>query len=182
MDSLHALTVLTLLLFAVAAGCGGTGATVSYDTSANQTVFETPPLTVKQDLTGSSYGATPLRMQVRAECEGKGCTPQTAQLTFSADGSTEYTFSNRSVSITADDEEYNWNNEQSWRDSRDVQTRSALVLKVALPLSDLKQIAKASSLSGSVANMPVNLEGTQASLKDFVSKAENPAARTDGTS
>lgn len=168
---------LVLLIIGLAAGCGSAGTTVSYDASENQTTVQSQTMTVVQEASGSGYGSSSsIVMRAVSQCPGENCTPNQATLSFSLQGRSDIAFSNRTLTITADGEEFAWRNADQWNSVDDIQTSQGQIVEVTLPLSDLEQIATATSLSGSLGGRSLDLNRVQSQLQDFVSSAQNPAA------
>lgn len=165
-----------LLVLGLMAGCGGSRSIMSYDAADNQTRFRTGNMTVAQ-AAGSGFSNTSLAMRANAKCSGQNCTPNEVRLDFSVQGSSDFALSDRSVSITADGEEFTWEKEVEWDSSEDIGSSPGRLIAVSLSLSDVSKIANASSISGRLGNTSLDLDGrVQQKLQEFVSTAKNPAA------
>jgi hypothetical protein len=106
--------------------------------------------------------------------------PQSARLNFTYQGSSDFALSDRSVSITADSERYTWNDVSSWSRVQDAAPSSGIVASVSLSLSELKQIAQATSVRGQLGSNTLNLDGgVQSRIEEFVRKMEDPFSSSD---
>jgi hypothetical protein len=149
---------------------------MSYDASNDQTTFRSGSMTVAQAM-GSGFSSTSLVLNAMAKCAGRDCRPERVRLSFSVNGSSDFALSDRTVSITADDETFTWSNEEQWNSSEDVSVSTGRIVAVPLPISDLTTIANASSLTGRLGSTPLDLGGrVQSKLKEFVQTVKNPEA------
>jgi hypothetical protein len=106
--------------------------------------------------------------------------PQSERLNFTYQGSSDFALSDRSVSITADSERYTWNDVSSWSRVQDAAPSSGIVASVSLSLSELKQIAQATSVRGQLGSNTLNLDGgVQSRIEEFVRKMEDPFSSSD---
>lgn len=177
----HAVLLFGAILFM--AGCGGTRSIATYDVSDNRTVFRSGPMTVARQ-SGSGYGsATSIVMRAVARCPGRDCTPERVQLTFSAEGSSDFSLSNRSVRIVADGEKYERTDATQWNDFDDVSRTEGPIAGLVVSLSALEQMATASNIGGTLGHQSLRLSGSvQSSLQAFVQSARNPATASSETS
>lgn len=160
------MVMLPLLL----ASCSTGGKEIAkYDTSSDRMVYQTATVTVAQAATRSFASSTSITMRATARCNGKGCTPRRANLIFSVEGTSDLTLSNRTLTINSDSKERTWEDTSfgSRRNSQIGRTEGRLA-KITMPVSDLAQIAGASSLTGSLGDKSLNLSGAQSELQDFV--------------
>lgn len=175
-----------LLLFGAVllmTGCGGTRSIATYDASENRTVFRSGPMTVARG-SGSGYGSTTsIVLRAVARCSGRDCTPEQVQLTFSAEGSSEFSLSNRSVRIVADGEEYQRADATRWNDFEDVGRTDGPIAGLVVSLSALEQMANASTIQGTLGTKSLRLTGrVQSTLRAFVESARNPSATSSESS
>jgi hypothetical protein len=171
-------SLLGLSLLVVGCGTTGPGTSVSYEASQNRTNFRTGTMTVGR-LGGLGYGSnTSILLSARAQCSGRNCTPNQARLSFLLQGSSsDVALSDRSISLTADGKEYARRDAVRWRSPEDIRRAQGRIVSLTLPLSELSQIANASSLSGRLGNNSLSLDrGVRTKLKQFVQTMRNPAA------
>jgi hypothetical protein len=178
-----------LLLFCtvVLAGCGaGQVATVSYDSGSDQSTYETRRYTVST-LSGGNYGSRQsIRMRVLAQCEGKNCTPDTAQLVFSADASEKLSLSGVNGRISADETEIRWSNAEAnrgfaGRNRNDIIQVLGEFATVDIDVDQLRAMASATSLEGSIGGQSLNLDAdVQSGLQTLLRKMRQ--AQSGGTS
>lgn len=157
-----------LLVAGLVAGCVQPRTTVSYDVSKNQTTYRSGEMTLARGISESGLRSTTLLMRAIARCGGQNCTPRSVRLSFSVEGGTDVDLANRDVVITADGESF------TWRD-RGIPTPAeglpdeGHITDVSVPLSALEYIARASSVSGTLGNTSLEMEGSvQSSLHEFV--------------
>lgn len=164
-------TFLIAILIACTAGCSAGGNEISkYDSSNDRMVYQTGTMTVTQGATRSFASVSSITMQVVASCDGKGCTPENASLIFSVEGTSDLTLSNRTLEINFDGEQKTWENRTSGsRRNSQVGRTEGRLMKVVMPVSDLTEIANASSLTGSLGEKSLNLSGSQSTLQSFIS-------------
>ncbi|MFP4229324.1 MAG: hypothetical protein ACLFTE_10930 [Salinivenus sp.] len=165
-----------LVVFGLVAGCAGSsGAIMSYDSEDDEMRYEAGPMTVAQR-GGGGYGSqTSIQMRVRATCEGRDCVPDEARMTFSAEGESDVAISSRKVSVTADDQTFEWGREVNWRRQEDMQSITGHIVSITLPLSDLDEIATASAVDGRLGDLTLDMGRVQSELQAFVQTAQNPS-------
>jgi hypothetical protein len=89
-------------------------------------------------------------------------------------GSSEVGLTNRTLSITADGESYRFE-EQGGPRTRpsDVERSQNTSMKVSgIPLPDMKKVAMAQSVTGSLGGVALDLKSSQPDLKEFISMME----------
>lgn len=166
-----------LLGLLVLGGCaGGQNTTVSYDSDADRTTYETRTYTVSS-ISGSNYASSKsITVRAIADCQGADCTPEEASLVFTAGGNEQLSLSGVNGRIVADDTEIEWSNADAnadfvhRTDDRILQVVGEFAT-VALSLDQLRQIATASSVDGSIGGQPLNLDsGMQSGLQNLLQK------------
>lgn len=165
-----ALALGALMLFLI--GCGSTQrpVRVNYDTGSNETVYRALSITVPIESQGSGYGSqfNQLRMNLQAECQGRECTPASALMTLSTGGSSDLYLGNRTLTVTADDEEFVW---EDPRGQRDLQPERVvgMVAQVSTSIDQLKAMATAEAVSGQIGSVILRLGGrTQDRVRAFL--------------
>jgi hypothetical protein len=88
---------------------------------------------------------------------------------FSVEGTSDLTLSNRTLTINSDAKEWKLENRSTGyrRNSQIGRTEGRLAM-ITMPVSDLAQIAGASSLTGSLGDVSLNLGSAQSKLQDLV--------------
>ena len=170
-----------LLLF----GCKASHkATVSYDSSSNQRTFETRSYKVST-ISGASLGSqSSINVQAIARCRGQSCRPQSANLVFIAPTNQELSFSEIGGEIVADDTQViDWTTREAGRSGVDVGSgiggetsinAYGKFAAVRLNAGQLKQIARASSVEGTIGGKPLQFQGgVKAGLKDLLRHMES---------
>lgn len=159
------------LIVSLVAGCAtSTKGISSYDSASDRMIYQTSTITVAQGATRSFASASNITMQATARCKGKGCTPENVSLIFSVEGTSELTLSDRTLTIQYDGKEKEWKNKSSGRTrNSQVGRTEGRLAKVVMPATDLLEISNASSLTGSLGDKPLNLDGAKYELQNFVS-------------
>lgn len=176
-----------LITCALLFGCVGSGGlTKSYDESAGETVYRSGTISMGQ-LSSGGYGTnTALRMRAVSQCSGKDCTPDSVTLNFSAEGGTSDAglSGERILSVSADEEKYEFVDDRRLGtvNQSAVQNMEGYLLTVTIPISDLEQIATATSLDGTLRGISVNMRRAQPDLQEFLSAVQNPEAVAEGSS
>lgn len=162
-----------LLLVGLVSGCAGSGTSVSYNPSSNQTTYETDDIIVARDVSNGQFGDTPLRLKVIAYCGGQNCMPRGGRLFFFVEEDDNITFSDQTLTIFADGKSFTWSN---WRmQPGNARRGDGYIAQVSVPLSTLERFARASSLSGSLSDVSLDLEGpVQSLLYEFVQTVRTP--------
>lgn len=155
---------------------------MSYDANRDMTRYETGRMTVARAGSGGNFASqTSIRMQVASECSGRECVPKEAQMAFTVEGQSDVAISSRQLTISIDDQTFEWGEQESWNRMGDMGATQGRIVTVTLPLSDLQAIAQSSSIEGTLGNKSLNLRGIQSQLQEFVQTARNPsAAGTEG--
>lgn len=174
-----------LLLFSslILLGCASSGPIQSYDASKNTTVYESGNIAVGEASDGG-YGSesTAITMRATSECSGVNCTPESARLQFSMEGSTDGGFTNQTLSITADGVDYTFGNRVRQTGAERTELSQIQNLEVmGIPFSDLEKIASAKSLSGTLGGLNLDLKSAQSDLQEFVAMVQNPEGVADGS-
>lgn len=168
--------IMVALLVAVVSGCGTAGPTASYDASSNRMLYESAEMNVAQ-LEAAVGSGSSIVMRAFASCTSQNCTPQTVQFIFAVQGPGKSAIADHSLSIIADGSKYSWRGEQNWESQGDVLVSEEPMVRVALPLSSVKQIANAASIEAYMGSMTLNLGGrTQSKLRSFVQTIRNPSS------
>lgn len=161
-----------VLLVGLVAGCTGSGTSVSYNRSSNQTTYETDDIIVARDIAEEQSGNTPLRMKVVAYCRGRHCTPRGGRLFFFVEGNGNMSFPENTLTLQADGKSFSWSN---WRTQPGNARRDGYIVQVSVSLSTLERFARAASFSGSLNNTQLDLgEPVQSMLYEFVQTARTP--------
>lgn len=169
----------SLLVIAFLAGCsGGQVATVSYDSEPNRSIYETKRYIVST-LSGGNYGSRQsIRMRVLAQCEGKNCTPDTAQLVFSADASEQLSLSGVNGRISADGTEIRWSNAEAnrgfaGRNRNEVVKVLGEFATVDVGFDQMEAMASGASLEGTIGGQSLNLDAdVRAGLQTLLRKMQ----------
>ena len=170
MRGLQLSIVLAFALPVLLVGCSsGAKEIARYDASKDRMVYQTGTVTVAQRATNSFASSTSITMRATASCIGKGCAPQRASLVFSVEGTSDLTLSNRTLTINSDAKEWKLENRSSGyrRNSQIGRTKGRLAM-ITMPVSDLAEIAGASSLTGSLGDASLDLGSAQSELQDLV--------------
>ncbi|MCS3860297.1 hypothetical protein GGP86_000045 [Salinibacter ruber] len=170
--------LLVPLTFALAFGCASSGgATKTYDKSDNETIYRSGTIGVGQISSGRYGGNTPLTVRVVSECSGRSCTPNVVRLTFAVDGETSDVglSGRRTFSVSTDESEYEYE-QVTMYDGR-IQKSEGRLLTVEVPISDLEQIATATSINGTIGGLSLNLRRAQSDLQRFLFAIRNPKER-----
>ena len=174
------LPVLLVLLFA--SGCaGGQQVTTSYDATANRTTYETTRYTVST-VSGSDYGSSKnISMRAVARCKGENCTPDGAQLVFTYQGDQALSLSGVSGEIFADGTKITWSSAEANSDFANLPDGSTVRVTgqfaaIDLPLGQLRQIATATTLRGSIGGQTLTLRSSlQSGLQKLLAKMNQSA-------
>lgn len=152
--------------------------TVSYDSESNQTAYRTAEYIVSE-VSGSNYGSTvSITLQAIARCRGANCTPNKAQLVFTSEGSGRLSLSGVSGEIVGDGARVSWNNAEANPDFANLAADAIVDVTgqfavVDLPMHRLRQIATASSLTGSIGGRPLTLgPDVRSGLQKLLKKAK----------
>lgn len=164
-----------VVAFGVGVGCGGTvqPVVVNYDSGQDRTTYRSRPIPVPVERRGSGYGSQfeELRMDLRGVCTGRACRPDRVRLTLSTTGSSEIYIGDRTFTVTADDEQFTWQDlyERRNRTEQVVGT----VLQVSMPVGRLRKIAGADHVEGRIGTIRLELDGrTQESVRAFLTEVE----------
>jgi hypothetical protein len=168
-----------LLLFCSATllGCASNAPIRSYDASSNTTVYRSDNVAIGQTSSGSygSGGSAAIAMRVTSKCSGVNCTPKSASLQFSMEGSADGGFASRTLSISADGVDYSFGSRVQRTGVESGELPLTQNLKVTgIPFSDLKEIASAKAIEGTLGGLDLDMKSAQPVLKEFVAMAENP--------
>ena len=178
-----------LALFFVAGCRGSQDVTVSYNSEENTTTYETSTYTVSRTSSGNYGGSKSIDLRVVARCQGSNCSPDTAQLVFSASGGEELALSGAAGKITADGSTVSWTSAEAGKTfstmSRDEVNRVVgQFAAVKLTLNQVEQIATASSIRGSIGGMSLNFgTGVQSGFQKLLQRIRQGGAgqRPPGT-
>lgn len=168
-----------LLTLVLVWGCAGSGGlTKSYDESADETIYRSGTISMGQISSGGYGSNTSLRMRAVSQCSGEDCVPESVTLNFSAEGGTSDAglSGQRLLSVSADGEEYEFEDDRQSGvvNQSTVQNMEGYLLTVTVPMSDLEQIATATSLDGTLGGISVNLSRAQSDLQEYLSAVKNP--------
>lgn len=166
----------TALLLGLVSGCGTSGPTASYDASKNRMVYRSEEMTVGQLGSGLSAGDRVV-MRAVASCQESNCVPETVRFVFMVEGGGDANTSaiqDQSVYISADGAEYSWSGDRRWLQQGDVRFYQGAIVRVGLSLSEVEQIANASSISARLGNTSLKLAGrAQSKLRNFIQTIRN---------
>lgn len=165
---LIALAALVLMLV----GCTSTRrpVQVDYDASDNQTTYRALGISIPIETQGSGYGSqfNQLQMSLRARCQGRECTPQSALLTLSTSGSSDMYIGERTLVITADEERFTWEDPRSDRENRPERVVGTVV-QVSADIQQLSAMATAKRVSGEIGSVVFNIrDRSQRRLRSFL--------------
>lgn len=176
---------LLFLIAVLVAGCGG-GQTAfqAYDSDSGQTTYRTRAYTVST-ISGANIGSSKsISLRARGQCTGRGCTPSTLQLIFSASGNQELQMSGLDGRIVADDARITWSSREAARGQTAV-TNGRVINAVGrfaaidISIREIKQVAQASSVEGVIGGRSLRIgEGVQTGLQTLVRKIEGTPARS----
>lgn len=172
-----------LFVLLVTSGCaGGQAVTSSYDAAANRTTYETVRYTV-YSASGAEYGSSnDISLRATARCENENCTPDSAQLMFAYEGNQQLSLSGVSGQIVADGSRITWSNAEANPDFANLPDGTVIQVTgqfavIDLPLRQLRQIATATSLSGSIGGQTLTLRsGVQSGLQSLLEKMNRNAS------
>lgn len=159
-------------------GCGGSQpVTVSYDADQNQTTYETRSYTVVST-SGSNYATSKsIEMRAVARCSGENCTPDAVKFFFATSGSEQMALAGLGGQITADGATFEWTGAEagtnvsgSGADDEMIEVVGTFAV-VDLRLDQVRRMASASSLSGSIGGMSLRLDSNvQSGLQELIRK------------
>ena len=176
---------LLLLIAILIAGCGG-GQTAfqSYDSDSGQTTYRTRAYTVST-ISGANIGSSKsISLRARGQCTGRGCTPSTLQLIFSASGNQELQMSGLDGRIVADDARITWSSREAARGQAGMANNRVITAigrfaAVDVSLRQVEQVAQASSVEGVIGGRSLRIgEGVQTGLQTLVRKIEGTPSRS----
>jgi len=173
----------TPFLLLLVAGCGSSGATVSYEPSSDRTTYRTRSYTVST-ISGANFASSKsINLRALGRCQGQGCSPETVQLVFSASGNSALSLSGLEGEITAGGTEIEWSSAEASRSSTDAGDDEMLNVvgtfaTIDVSLSQLEQIATASSVEGSIGGTSLNIsESVQAGFRSLLEKIRTPSSQ-----
>lgn len=180
------LLLLVPALFTV--GCSASNkATVSYDSEEDQTTIETRSYKVST-ISGSSYGSqSTIDVRAVARCRGQGCSPRKAKLVFIAPTDKEISFSGVGGEIVADGSRVaRWTTREAGRSGIDAGslaggetsiTAYGEFAAIILQTDQLKQIAQASNVEGTIGGKPLRFgSSVKKGLKSLAQKMQSASA------
>lgn len=181
-------SVLLVCLFAV--GCaGGPKATVSYDAEQNRTTYETRSYTVATGGSNSYGSSKSIDMQVVARCEGTDCSPDSANLVFSASGSETLSLSGVDGKIEAEDVSVSWTSAEVSRGFSNRVSNNEMIevvgrfAVVTLSLDQLRQVASASPVKGTIGGMRLRFgSGVKSGMQALLRKIDQQGTGRDTSS
>ena len=176
---------LLFLIAVLVAGCGG-GQTAfqAYDSDSGQTTYRTRAYTVST-ISGANIGSSKsISLRARGQCTGRGCTPSTLQLIFSASGNQELQMSGLDGRIVADDARITWSSREAARGQAGMANNRVITAigrfaAVDVSLRQVEQVAQASSVEGVIGGRSLRIgEGVQTGLQTLVRKIEGTPSRS----
>jgi len=163
------------LLTVLLVGCAGGTSIASYDSSNDQTLYQTGTIRVAQAATESFASQTSIVMQAVAGCGGKECSPEEVSLIFSLEGTSNLRLSAPTLTVNTEENQWTWRDEKAEYSGGKIGRTEGRLLKVTIPMSDLAELAHASSLTGALGEKSLNLKGAQSELQEFVAAAQGGA-------
>ena len=178
-------TALLLLIALLIAGCGGGQAAFQdYDADSGQTTYRTRAYTVST-LSGANIGSSKsISLRARGQCTGRGCTPSTLQLIFSASGNQELQMSGLDGRIVADDARITWSSREAAQGQAGltndrVITAIGQFAAIDVSLQQAEQVAAAGSVEGVIGGRSLRIgEGVQTGLQTLLRKIKGTPARS----
>lgn len=158
-------------------GCGGgQQATVSYNSSSNRTTYQTRSYTVSS-ISGANFASSKsITMRAVARCQGTNCTPNQVQLVFSASGNQQLSLSGVDGQLVANGTRITWSSAEASKGLGPVSEDRALNVigtfaSVDLELKQLRTLATATSIKGSIGGQSLNISsGVQSGLQELLRK------------
>ena len=164
-------------------GCSSTNepVRVSYDASDNRTIYRATSIPIPIETRDAGYGSQfrQLQMNLRARCPGRECRPQSALMTLSTGGGSELYLGDRTLLITADGEQFQW---QDRRPDRDTQPERivGVIARLSASIQQLKAIATAERVSGRVGSVVLDFNRqTQDRIRSFLERMGHLKARPE---
>jgi hypothetical protein len=150
---------------------------VSYDSEANRTTYETRGYTAASSSAEDFASAKSISVRAIARCVGTECTPNTARLVFRVNGDQKYYLTGVSGNIEADGTKIEWSDAEANADfanlsrDRSVEVRGKFAT-VDLSFSQVQKIATASSVEGEIGGQSLDLSpGLQNGLQRLLKKS-----------
>lgn len=132
--------------------------TVSYDSSAGATVYETDQMELHGvNLTSGLSRKAEMYMRVVGRCAGEECAPSKYSLIFGREGTEPVQITGRDVRLTIGSETMSWDDPQSRSVERTSTIRSGTFARVELTPQQLSTLASVSSVEGAVGDVGFNL-------------------------
>jgi len=161
---------------------------VSHDGDSGITTYETNPLQVSRGGNSTALGgadAKSISLKAVATCRGKGCLPDTIQLVFLASGSSPLSLSSVGGEITTDRMSITWTSSEAGLDP--VSPGQGKMYSVRGPFAAidvdpirLRQVAKASSVGGSIGGIDIKIgPQVQSLLEDFLARVRSAGEASD---
>ncbi len=153
-------------------GCATTArpVLVDYNASQNETTYRANSIRIPIEVRGSGYGSqfNQLRMSLSAECDGRECQPAMAQMTLSTGGSSELYMGDRTLTIKADDEQFEWPDPRGNRENQPEQV-VGMVAQMSVSVDQLKAMATADALSGTIGSVTLDFSSrSQQRIRDYL--------------
>ena len=182
------LSLLLLVPALLTVGCSASNeATVSYDSAEDRMTIETRSYKVST-ISGSSYGSqSTIDVRAVAQCQGQGCSPRRAKLIFIAPTDRDLSFSGIGGEIVADGSQVTrWTTREAGRSDIDAGslaggetciTAYGEFAAIILQTDQLKQIAQASNVEGTIGGRPLRFGGgVKEGLKNLAQKMQSGSA------
>ncbi len=141
-------------LFALLAGCASTSQPVTerYNALSNETTYRTRAISLGALFEGHGIDSgMRVDLEARASCPGEQCTPDLVWLSFEAvNPKTNIQIGNSAVTMRADEQLYRWTEREGKLAEQDVTYVRGTFVRVRLTLPELRQVATAEHVAGTV--------------------------------
>jgi len=153
-------------------GCTSTSrpVRVDYNPSQNETTYRANSIGIPIEVSGSGYGSQfkQLRMNLQAECSGRECQPSSITMTLSTGGSSELYLGERTLTIVADDERFEWPDRRSNRENRPERI-VGMVVQLTMGIDQLQAMARAEQLSGTIGSVVLDFsDRSKQRMRDYL--------------
>lgn len=181
--------LLVTVCFAFLVGCSGSeDARVKYNSKKNLTTYEAGTYTVSSVRSANLAGSKSIDLRFIGQCSGTNCSPDAVRFVFSASGNREMRMSGVDGRIVADETRITWTGAEvamgSWfKPDNEMVRVSGKFAEVELPVEQVKRIAQAKSVKGSIGG--INLDfgpSVQTGLQNLLQKMSHGSAGPDGAS
>lgn len=154
---------------------------MSYDSSSNRTLYQTGTVRVAQAATGSFASQSSIVMRAVARCGGMECTPNQVSLIFSLEGSSNVRLSDPTLTVNFGETQWTWKDDGMGYTSGEIARTEGRLLKVTMPVSKLKELSNATSVTGTLGDKSLNMSGAQSELRDLVAAFQGKEGKSKPT-